>query len=1195
MKKKMRTLAIAMAATFVAHSGFAQNPLWSLPPAYVDQFAQPLPTGDYTGAPAQYAHNAMHDAQGNLLFFVVDGFVYDAQGNLREQLSAPSATGAGGSLFQSIPVVQGLSETLIIPHPAPGECRKYFIILSGVDVPGATISDNLPYWGLLDLDAPYLSMNMAPMMAQVNLNEWDNLTWGKLGNVFYAASDLRSDASRLVFVTVSGKIFRFRLSSAGLIYDNYSFTLPGSSIGGTYLRAEMELASLPDGTYRLAVPYEKSGATVSLLAATLDAQGNVTASQVFDLSSGSTLPAIHGLEFSPSGRYLYFTHETNTLHPNPLEFIDFQNLSAGAQPLAVPNASNYQFSQIERGTDGKLYLPGQNGSTNTANRLSTLSNSDSPTNNSTWINANWVNNALSVNYQASFRGLPSSTLSSFKSYTLPDQIDGMDYFAHFTSDLECCIANTNYHVKGDYVVTASATWQPGGNPFMAQLVDPSVLTVQQTLRIAPGATLTINNMTLKFAPGARVIIERGNATQSGGRLILNGTTLTSDNSCSDNPMWLGVEVWGNPSLAQTLTHSQSKQGRLDMNSSVIEHARIGALASRQGTGNNLDNTHNGGLIRTENSTFRHNQTDVHMRRYGNTNLSRFVNTQFLLTQALADINAWQQYRVYLLDVLGPLFEGCDFVNAAQVYAGQGTGLHSENSRFTVRARCTSVSLPCNSWDRGRVEGFRTGVYATAPAQNATRTAYIDQCDFSQNRAGILLNNQDASAVLRNQFSIPTNFTQAYGLHLNRSTGYKVEENTFSEPAPVTSQSGLTTYGIIVSESGTLHNEIYKNTFSELRVGIQAQGINAPPDLPTNSAVGLQLVCNTFNKNIYEANIAVSSGRIDHQQGVFGQFAAGNKFSLNSYTPYNDIWINPNADDINYVHFPVAVQTPVLFDPLKVGLTVYGTSNTCPSKIKVAGGPVIVLAGMLDRKAQLDAETELSEAETRERTELGSDIIRTVNHLEEFADSADHAYTLAFGAADTKEDLLAKTDYRVSKGEYTAALTELYGKMGQYGFSTDLINMRVYAESEAAGFKITEEPINWHVYWAEALANAGVEYEAEGYALLEYLKNEGAFEPEIEPLWSEPDPKKGASGNTPAIEAGKVYEVFPNPATDQLTISIEGAYRAELHSAAGGESATAILSEDGTWILPQNLAAGAYLLRVFDQNGSLLHTQTVLKQ
>ena len=74
MKKKMRTLAIAMAAAFVAHSGYTQNSLWSLPGYYwTPAQLQPLPTGDYTGAAAQYAHNGMHDAQGNLLFFVVDG------------------------------------------------------------------------------------------------------------------------------------------------------------------------------------------------------------------------------------------------------------------------------------------------------------------------------------------------------------------------------------------------------------------------------------------------------------------------------------------------------------------------------------------------------------------------------------------------------------------------------------------------------------------------------------------------------------------------------------------------------------------------------------------------------------------------------------------------------------------------------------------------------------------------------------------------------------------------------------------------------------------------------------------------------------------------------------------------------------------------------------------------------------------
>jgi hypothetical protein len=57
-----------------AAAAFSQNSLWSLPGNYLTPAQlQPLPTGNYTGAPAQFAHNAMHDAQGNLLFFVVDG------------------------------------------------------------------------------------------------------------------------------------------------------------------------------------------------------------------------------------------------------------------------------------------------------------------------------------------------------------------------------------------------------------------------------------------------------------------------------------------------------------------------------------------------------------------------------------------------------------------------------------------------------------------------------------------------------------------------------------------------------------------------------------------------------------------------------------------------------------------------------------------------------------------------------------------------------------------------------------------------------------------------------------------------------------------------------------------------------------------------------------------------------------------
>jgi hypothetical protein len=73
MKKLIFLFTMSVVLTL---NSVSQNPLWSLPGG-IYNFNNPgitlLPTGDYTGDPAQFAHNAMHDAQGNLLFFVMDG------------------------------------------------------------------------------------------------------------------------------------------------------------------------------------------------------------------------------------------------------------------------------------------------------------------------------------------------------------------------------------------------------------------------------------------------------------------------------------------------------------------------------------------------------------------------------------------------------------------------------------------------------------------------------------------------------------------------------------------------------------------------------------------------------------------------------------------------------------------------------------------------------------------------------------------------------------------------------------------------------------------------------------------------------------------------------------------------------------------------------------------------------------------
>ncbi len=78
----------------------AQNHIWSLPGQSLKfplgtgfPQLQPLPIPlispwpeYYQGQQANYSHNAMQDAQGNLLFFIVDDKLYDKDGYLIDQL-----------------------------------------------------------------------------------------------------------------------------------------------------------------------------------------------------------------------------------------------------------------------------------------------------------------------------------------------------------------------------------------------------------------------------------------------------------------------------------------------------------------------------------------------------------------------------------------------------------------------------------------------------------------------------------------------------------------------------------------------------------------------------------------------------------------------------------------------------------------------------------------------------------------------------------------------------------------------------------------------------------------------------------------------------------------------------------------------------------------------------------------------------
>ncbi|HET6243683.1 MAG TPA: hypothetical protein VFF35_04100, partial [Bacteroidia bacterium] len=122
MKKQLILLFCLLFSGIVNLRLDAQNNVWSLPGYYYQpgDLPLPLPTPTisdqdlaflfYQGQRALYSHNAMQDAQGNLLFFIVDDKIYDRNGYLIDEMKISGIK------------VRGSQEICIVP--VPGSCTR---------------------------------------------------------------------------------------------------------------------------------------------------------------------------------------------------------------------------------------------------------------------------------------------------------------------------------------------------------------------------------------------------------------------------------------------------------------------------------------------------------------------------------------------------------------------------------------------------------------------------------------------------------------------------------------------------------------------------------------------------------------------------------------------------------------------------------------------------------------------------------------------------------------------------------------------------------------------------------------------------------------------------------------------------------------------------------------------------------------
>jgi hypothetical protein len=484
-------LCVWMGCTY----SYGQSPIWVLPSNFLEieevgAIPIPLPTGpdsffDYQGQPAEFASNAYHNpVTGKLLFFVVDGKVYDHEGYFIGEMIVASGNATA--------TCTGSEEIAIFPDP--GNCTRYYILSSTKirsQATGTSIWGNMSTgtFSLLDLSLEN-ELHYGRKGAMVNLinpqGGWgsaNSLTTGQinetelfchpiLAQTKLAVSPLREDNSRLAFYSTSGRIHAFRIDETGISNwdgDEMLFNIEAPGVPPSQLvnddetirmRGEMELIRLSNGNYRIAVPYIHTGEIgvvqlnpshnegvpgdpdivavenqkIAIYLAELDSDGQHILFErrfLFDKdpdlgwiqSDFSKVPYIHGLEFSPNGNVLYVTHSRTQLYPNPIWFFDFNNPFFGLQNFTIDPEQTKDFarSHIEAANNGVLYL-------STSNRLAAIQNPNQPS------NPMWNNAFLTIASTPTHLGLyPAGTSNpnglhpmlqlAYKSYSLPDQTD----------------------------------------------------------------------------------------------------------------------------------------------------------------------------------------------------------------------------------------------------------------------------------------------------------------------------------------------------------------------------------------------------------------------------------------------------------------------------------------------------------------------------------------------------------------------------------------------------------------------------------------------------------------------------------------------------------------------------------------------------------------------------------------------------
>lgn len=349
-------------------------------------------------------------------------------------------------------------------------------------------------------------------------------------------------------------------------------------------------------------------------------------------------------------------------------------------------------------------------------------------------------------------------------------------------------------------------------------------------------TVNVDYSHIAFGPNGKLIIREGS------KVRFTECTLTA---CSST--WKGVRVESDNSTV-------ADAGKIIIENSYIEKARIGILTFDANAFNTDESQHRCGKLDVKNTQFNDCWRALEVQ-YG------LVDNTSNGTLNLCDIRMSQDYYSYWDDFVSQ----CQFYGV-QNFVLQNTTILNDTWQFQWNYRGSGIGginakikvIGDNTLD-AKIAGFDRGMdmLTTEGVYNGLEvTGY----KFERNHQAILLNNTCYHTIAENVFEVGTNmningwngnYINAEGIVMLGGAYFNISENIFHGIMETAVGEAQGPIGIRIRDSFTSGDMVYKNTFDGFLVANLANGYN----FNATQGNGLRYSCNVNSNNVFDFQVS----------------------------------------------------------------------------------------------------------------------------------------------------------------------------------------------------------------------------------------------------------------------------------------------------------------------------------------------------